>query len=462
MKRGWIGAAVFCGVALLGGIGYAGYLSNRPVKPTAVEKPDTSVVERCDVEQSVSAPGSAGLTRVEGVRMPAEGRLAEVLVYAGQKVKQGQTLARLDDRQKYEAAAAAARLALLEAQRRLQEVREQAPLKTAQAHTALLEAQKKLQTAQSRRLSKAYGFASPDTIDIARANTMLAKIAMEEAESLWQVNSGRPDDDPEKAYLLSQAAAARHEYYRQKANLDWLLNGPTDLDIAQADTAIALAQAELDAAEEGWQRVKDGPDALLLQQVEAAVAQAEANLQQAENVLENLEIQAPFSGVVTAVNARAGQTLPAAAELFTLIDPAALEVQATVTEEDLPLLREGMAVNLFFDALSDESVGGKIKSIIPQRQGGDSPRYTIYITLDALPAGLADGMSADAAIILERREGVLCLPRGLARASGEGKALVEVWNGSAVEKRELKIGLRGDSSVEILAGIVEGEEVVVK
>jgi multidrug efflux pump subunit AcrA (membrane-fusion protein) len=162
------------------------------------------------------------------------------------------------------------------------------------------------------------------------------------------------------------------------------------------------------------------------------------------------------------VNARAGQTLPPAAELFTLIDPAALEVQATVTEEDLPLLREGMAVNLFFDALSDESVGGKIKSIIPQRQGGDSPRYTIYITLDALPAGLADGMSADAAIILERREGVLCLPRGLARASGEGKALVEVWNGSAVEKRELKIGLRGDSSVEILAGIVEGEEVVVK
>lgn len=462
MKRWTIAAAVILGTALLGGVGYVGYISSQPPKQTEVEIPNTVAAARCNVEQSASAPGSAILTRVEGVQIPAEGRLAEVLVAPGQKVKNGQIMARLADVETYQAAAAAAELTLVEARRQLQEVQDQAPLRTNQARSALVEAQKKLEQARTRRVSKTNTRASKDTVDIARANTTLAKAALERAEKNFEQFSDRADSDTEKAAALAQVAAARQEYTRTKANLDWLLTGITDLEIAQTDSAFNLAQAELTAAEQAWAKVKDGPDALLLQQAKAKVDQAEARLKQAQQVLANLEIRAPFDGLVTEVKAHAGETLPSGTSLFTLIDPAALEVETTVTEEDLPLLREGMPVNLFFDALPDLTVTGRIKSIIPRRISGDRPRYSLRVSLDAPPAGLAEGMSADASIILDRRENVLCLPRGVVRASGDGKATVQVWNGLAAEKRLLTVGLRGDKDVEILAGIREGEKVVVK
>jgi multidrug efflux pump subunit AcrA (membrane-fusion protein) len=121
-----------------------------------------------------------------------------------------------------------------------------------------------------------------------------------------------------------------------------------------------------------------------------------------------------------------------------------------------------MAVNLFFDALPDLNLRGKIKTIIPRRVSGDRPRYNARVSLDSVPPGLAEGMSADTTIVLERRENVLCLPRGVVRSSGDGKAVVQVWNGLTTEKRTLTVGLRGDKDVEILTGIREGEKVVVK
>jgi hypothetical protein len=42
-----------------------------------------------------------------------------------------------------------------------------------------------------------------------------------------------------------------------------------------------------------------------------------------------------------------------------LIDPKALDVEATVVEKDFPLVQEGQAVQLYFDALPDAEVTGK-------------------------------------------------------------------------------------------------------
>lgn len=69
-------------------------------------------------------------------------------------------------------------------------------------------------------------------------------------------------------------------------------------------------------------------------------------------------------------------------------------------------------------------------------------------------------MTADAIIVINRQEDVLRLPRALVRAGSDNKATVEVWNGRTIESREVEIGLRGDTYVEILAGLVEGELVV--
>ena len=148
--------------------------------------------------------------------------------------------------------------------------------------------------------------------------------------------------------------------------------------------------------------------------------------------------------------------------MFTIGDPKALEVKANITEEDFPIVAVGQAVEIFFDARADITVQGKVNRVIPQRIEGDRPRYNIYITLDEVPDGLADGMTADASITITKRENVLCLPRSIVRASGVDAVTLKVWVNQIVETRQVTVGLRGDSDVEILSGLNEGDQVVIQ
>jgi multidrug efflux pump subunit AcrA (membrane-fusion protein) len=103
-----------------------------------------------------------------------------------------------------------------------------------------------------------------------------------------------------------------------------------------------------------------------------------------------------------------------------------------------------------------------VDRIVPKLVEGDSPTYDIFIFLDEVPDGLVDGMTADANVIIASRPQVLCLPRSLVHASSANKAVVEVWNGQEIESREITTGLRGDSNIEILTGLEQGEQVVVQ
>jgi RND family efflux transporter MFP subunit len=192
------------------------------------------------------------------------------------------------------------------------------------------------------------------------------------------------------------------------------------------------------------------------------LALKKAELDQAQATLDQMELKAPFSGILTEAEATIGQVFHESDPLFKIIDPKALEVKANITEEDYPLVSIGQGAELFFDARPDVTVQGQVDRIIPKRVEGDSPRYDIYISLDEVPDGLADGMTVDAAVTIAKRENVLCLPRAVVRASGEGKAVLNVWNGITEETREIVVGLRGDTYVEIVSGLDEGEQVVTK
>jgi multidrug efflux pump subunit AcrA (membrane-fusion protein) len=117
---------------------------------------------------------------------------------------------------------------------------------------------------------------------------------------------------------------------------------------------------------------------------------------------------------------------------------------------------------VYFDARPEITVEGKIDRVIPIRIEGDRPRYNIYITLNQVPDGLADGTTSDAAITIAKREGVLCLPRSVVRASGVDEVVLKVWSDQAIETRTVTVGLRGDSDVEILTGLNEGDQVVIQ
>ncbi len=238
------------------------------------------------------------------------------------------------------------------------------------------------------------------------------------------------EEDPLlQVQFFSSLTNAKNDLANLESNLNWYTSKPSENDITNADSELALAQAKYDAA---------------------------------KAVLESLQIEAPFNGVVFAVKVESGQTYQAEATLFTIGDPKALEVLANVTEEDYPLLAIGQSAEVYFDARPDVTAKGKVERIIPKRIEGESPLYNIYISLDEIPDGLADGMTVDTNVTIASRLGVLCLPRSVVHASGNDKAVVQVWNGSSTESREVTVGLRGDSNIEIISGLKEGERVVVR
>jgi HlyD family secretion protein len=299
------------------------------------------------------------------------------------------------------------------------------PVTTSQAQLNLLEAQEELEKLQKRRTALDYPRATDDFIKDLRKQVKAAKNTVSDLD-----DAARGAEDPVmKSQLLASLVTAKENLKDLENKLNWYTSKPAESDFTAADSELALAQAKYDAA---------------------------------KAVLESLQIKAGIDGIVFEVAAEAGQTYEAEKKLFTIGDPRALEVVANITEEDYPIVSVGQSVEVYFDARPDVTIQGKIDRIIPKRLEGDRPRYSIYITLNEVPDGLADGMTADAAITIAQRTGVLCLPRSVARASGVDEVSLKVWNGQTVETRTITIGLRGDSDVEILAGLSEGEQVVIQ
>ena len=373
--------------------GYLGFATTK--EPEATPVPQTVSVTSCDVEQTVTAPGNLVNVNEAEVIMPATGRLSAVNVRVGDRVRAGQVLAELD------------------------------PVTTTQAQLDLLEAQGELNKLDRQRTALDYPRATDDFIKDLRRKIKTAKESVSYLEGAYK----NADDPLAQSQMLAGLTTAKADLKTLESNLSWYTSKPTDKDVTQADSELALAQAKYDVA---------------------------------KAVLESLEIKAPFNGIVFEVSAEVGQTYPAETALFKVGDPKALEVVANITEEDYPIVSVGQAVEIFFDARPDVTVQGKVERIIPKRIEGDRPLYNIYISLNEVPDGLADGMTSDTAITIAKRAGVLCLPRAVVRASNGDTTTVKVWDGVQELTKEITIGLRGDTYVEIVSGLNEGEQVVTR
>jgi multidrug efflux pump subunit AcrA (membrane-fusion protein) len=267
-------------------------------------------------------------------------------------------------------------------------------------------------------------------------------------------------DDRSKAEAQIALKDAREAYKKAENYLKYLQLSPK---VPQTEVRFFLQQRRW-----GWEyRTKTksfkgpAPEDWIIE-AENDLALKKAEFEEAQSTLDQMELKAPFSGVMTEVNASTDQVFHENDVLFKLIDTKALEVMANVTQEDYPLLVAGQSVEVYFDARPDVTVQGKVDRIVPKLVEGDSPTYDIFISLDEVPDGLVDGMTSDATVTIASREAVLCLPRSVVHTSGDNKAMLQVWTGLKTETREVTTGLRGDTSVEILAGLEEGEQVVVQ
>lgn len=169
--------------------------------------------------------------------------------------------------------------------------------------------------------------------------------------------------------------------------------------------------------------------------------------------LSNYSIVAPMDGIVLRRDGEVGEIAEAGQVLFRVGVPKPLEVVAEVNEEDIPRVVVGQQVLLRNDAFPDQRIEGKVREITPM---GDPVAKTYRIRID-LPddTPLKPGMSVEANVIAREKPDALLVP-----ADAVQENVVFVVAGDHVQRREIKAGIRGRRSVEILDGLTESDRIV--
>jgi multidrug efflux pump subunit AcrA (membrane-fusion protein) len=295
-------------------------------------------------DSTIIAEGRVEPLRFGEISFNASGVVSEVLVEEGQSVKKGDLLIRLggESDTKY----AAAKLELVSAQQALNDLLDASAEDFAQAVINLK------QSKEDRKEAEQY------------LNYLKNSPKVPIAENfVYYINNHRGYD-----------VRIRTKFSKGPAPQVW---------ITEAENNLALTTAELDKAQLKVDRMKDqGVD-------QDQLAVLEARLNAAKAGVAAFEVVAPFDGIVTNLNAKAGSSINAGEIAVTIADFSKWLVTTTdLTEIDVVGLTENEPVTVTLDALPGEKLKGSILSIgqTYEENQGDIVYEVIVLLNDTHPA----------------------------------------------------------------------------
>lgn len=263
-----------------------------------------------------------------------------------------------------------------------------------------------------------------------------------------QVEADRATLDNLNALLAERQASltqAKRNYNRETAL--WKQNASSGLSAQTSETEYKIAQAQVAATN-------------------AQIRQAKATLESDELNLSYCRIYAPISGTVVSLPVKEGQTLnnkQTAPVLMRVAELDVMTVWAAVSEADINKLRPGMDV--YFTTIGDSSTRyyGNVDKIHPSyTTENDVVLYDVVFNIDNPDRTFLPAMNTQVFFVRAQAENVLALPiEALAsNQKNTGKALLTVITQDGVEEtREVALGVRTRTAVEVLSGLSEGENV---
>ncbi|WP_182877775.1 efflux RND transporter periplasmic adaptor subunit [Microbispora sp. H10670] len=195
-------------------------------------------------------------------------------------------------------------------------------------------------------------------------------------------------------------------------------------------------------------------------QAEAQVSQATTELAEAKEALAGVRIKAPADGTVLSIAGTTGSRYTSGA-FVTLGDLDNLQVQALFTESDIRFLKTGQPAVVTLPTQPGREFSGTVAHIDPTATTSDRlVRYGVRIDLDSRPARLLLGQSATVRVTTDEAADALYVPSQAVRVQSDGTAVVMVADGGAQVRRTVGVGVRGDTYVEVVTGLSEGDQVV--
>ncbi|HAU4282222.1 macrolide transporter subunit MacA [Citrobacter freundii] len=269
--------------------------------------------------------------------------------------------------------------------------------------------------------------------------------------------------DPEQAQnQIKEVEATLMELRAQRlqAEAEWKLARVTLSRQQQLAKTQAVSQQDLDTAatEMAVKQAQIGA-------IDAQIKRNQASLDTAKTNLDYTRIVAPMAGEVTQITTLQGQTVIAAQQapnILTLADMSTMLVKAQVSEADVIHLQPGQKA--WFTVLGDPQTRyeGTLKDVLPTPEKvNDAIFYYARFEVPNPKGILRLDMTAQVHIQLTDVKNVLTIPlSALGDPIGNNRYNVRLLRNGETREREVVIGARNDTDVEIVKGLEEGDEVI--
>jgi Multidrug resistance efflux pump len=367
VKRKWkilIGIVV---ILLVAGGAFASYKYNQ----RGIVTVQTGKAVRQDLSSIVTASGEIKPRNYINIGANTIGRLTNIYVVEGDRVKKNQVVAKLESIQA-EADVSAQRAAVGSAQ-----------ADSAASEASVNAANEAVSTAQA-------------TVDRTKADLERAETDFRRAEQLYTNKLvARQEFDQKKSALEAQTAALRE---------------------AQARVQQAVAQKQQISAQ--------------LSASQRRISQIQANLRRAADVLDKYSAYSPIDGVVTNLPVRVGETVvpgiqnSAASTIMTIADMSTITAEVKVDETDIVNVKLDQLADITIDAIPNKTFKGKVieigntailrstglaasQSAISSQEAKD---FKVVIALINPPDEIRPGLSCTSKITTATRQKVLTIP----------------------------------------------------
>jgi Cu(I)/Ag(I) efflux system membrane fusion protein len=172
-----------------------------------------------------------------------------------------------------------------------------------------------------------------------------------------------------------------------------------------------------------------------------------------------MPVNAPLSGVITKIGAQEGNYVTPGDVMYSIADLSSVWVIVDVFPEQANWIDRKSRATMSIDALPEKEWSGRVDYVYPEL---DSKNRTLKVRLkfSNKEGRLKPNMFANVKIISRPATGILAIPREALIPTGEGYRVVKVTEKNHYKPVKVKVGLKTDSTVEILEGLDEKDEIV--
>jgi RND family efflux transporter MFP subunit len=437
------------------GLGYTLWKKSTSGNTTEQTGYQTAQVRRGTLTISASGTGSLVGGQKTSLSFTASGTVASISVAVGDKVTEGQELARIADISTLQSALTTAELDLKAANQNLDEVKNSAEINLANAALTLATAQKDLEDAQSNVLTAGMARCDQDTTDVYYAAYMKAQEAL---NALDQSNTNQD-------YYLNVILPAKTKVEQAYATYQYCA-GYTQYEIDSSQATLTLAEAAVKEAEEELAELKanDGIDPADLATAETNAAAAQIAYDNAFATLKGTTIYAPFDGTILSIEGEVGDEV-GTSSFITVADLVHPEVEFWVDETDLDKVSEGTPAEVTFDAIPNKVFEGMVTEIDPTLQtmsGYQVVQGIIQLDLSNEDDSVVviEGLNASVEVIGGEADNALLVPVEAVHDLGDDTYGVFVVDANGKPSLTVvEIGLSDSTYTVITSGLKEGDVV---